>query len=80
MTDHGSTIRMHYPFTNAKHWVCGPADGYTLTDNLSDACRYSHEDVVRILDALQRQLPSASIEVMTCGAGVGRSQPSRARS
>jgi hypothetical protein len=63
MTDDGSTIRVNQPFSNAKHWVCGAADAYTFTDNPSDAGRYSHEDVVRICDALQRAQPSASIAV-----------------
>jgi hypothetical protein len=70
MIDHGSTIRVYPPFSNAKHWVCGRADGYTLTDNPSEAGRYSHEDVDRILDALQRARPSVSIAVSACGAGV----------
>lgn len=63
MTDLGSTIRVHPPFSNAKHWICGPADGYTLTDNPSDAGRYSHEDVKRICDALHHAMASASIAV-----------------
>jgi len=54
---------VNQPFSNAKHWVCGAADADTFTDSPLDAGRYSHEDVVRICDALQRAQPSASIAV-----------------
>lgn len=63
--DETHTIRIHKPLWGGflKHWLYGPITAIELTDNSSNAGRYTDAEVKRLEPWLQKELPGAVIGV-----------------
>ncbi len=61
MTTH--TVRVHKPLWGGfpKHWLAGPIQALRLTENSSEADRYSPAETASVETFLRHELPGAVI-------------------